>query len=165
MATLTEERISVSHPEVAGGDRRRMPVFVVLGVVFGALLGLGLGWLAFNDSGSDVPADVEQLIEDYETAWNELDAEAADALMAPGARHYALGTVGLANEGVASDDLEGLFNGGIRNGINLEIEQVYGELPYLVVSSGTAYNYRGFSVTYIDEVGGELLILDHIWLD
>ena len=165
MATVTEERISVSHPELESDDHRRMPLFVVLGVVFGAVLGFGLGWLAFNDSGTDVPAEVEQLVEAYETAWNELDAEAAAAVMAPGARHYSFGVISLSDDGLTADELATLFEGGIPNGIDLEIEHVYGELPYTVVSSGTAYNDQGFSVAHINMVNGELLIIDHVWFD
>jgi hypothetical protein len=164
MATLTEERISVSRPDVTRTEHRRSPVFVALGVVVAALLGFGLGWLAFRDTGADVPAEVQEVIDAYEAAWNELDAAAADAVMAPGARHYSLRSQVTRPEGMTSDDLVSLFSGGVPDGVDLEIERVHGDLPYVVVSNGTAYGETGTSITYMDEINGELLILEHMWL-
>jgi hypothetical protein len=167
MATLTEQRIPESRPGAPneGRDRRRMPLVVALGVVVALVVGFGIGWLVFRDTGADVPADVEELIEAYETAWDELDGDAVAAVMAPNARHHSPASRNplVPRDGATSDELASLFAIGREDQLDLEIDRVYGDLPYVVVSTGSAYGDEGISITYVGLVDGELLILDHFW--
>ena len=160
MATMTPERTRLDEPRT-GSDRPRTG-FVVLAIVMAALLGFGFGWMVFRDTGTDVPDGIEALMDEYTDAWNEPNGEAAVALMTPGARFYS-STVTPA-EGVAGVDLVDHINRFRPNGITGDGEMtVVGDGPYMVVSDRSPVGYDGFSVVFVRDVGGELLIAGHHW--
>ena len=164
MATMTPERTRVEEPSttVTSGSERRRTGFVVLAIVVALALGFGLGWAIFRDTGTDVPDGIEALLDDYTDAWNEPNGDAAVALMTPGARFYS--SAFMSAEGLAGDDLIDHINGFGPNGITVDGEiTVVGDGPYTVVSERSPVGYDGFSVVFVREVDGELLIAGHHW--
>lgn len=162
MATMTPERTPVDQRSTTVVERRRTG-FVVLVVVVAALLGFGLGWAIFRDTGTDVPGDVQELLDDYAAAWNEPNGEAAVALMAPGARFYS--SMFIPDGGLAGDDLVDHINGLRRDAITDGSRTVFGDDPYVVVSEDRAGGVDGTSAIFVKTVGGELLIGGHHWYD
>lgn len=160
MATMTPERTRGDERPTTVVEGRRTG-FVVLAIVAAALLGFGLGWAVFRDTGTDVPADVDTLLDDYVDAWNAADGEAAVALMAPGARFYS--TTLIADEGLTGDDLVDHINGFGENQILQTSRTVVGDGPYLVVSDDRAGIMDGTSAIFVVDVDGELLIGGHHW--
>lgn len=164
MATLIEKDTRPeARPATDTAGRPRSSIVLVVAFVLVGLLGFGLGWLAFRDTGSDVPDEIDQLLEDFNAAWNEGDGDAALAVMAPGGRHYYRAL----RSGVSGDELVSMI---ARLGVNnqfrdFELESVIGDDPYVVVQRGTVYGTDGFSVFHITEVDGELRIAMHYWVD
>lgn len=141
-------------------ERLKMSALAILGVL-ALLVGFGVGWLAFRDTGVNVPADVETLVDDYRDAWVAHDGDAAVALMEDGAYFYSFAVP----QGVTGDALAKHINT-ISEGpaSQLEITAVEGDGPWLVVSTGDG-SPGDFSVVHVADRGGELKILNHIWLD
>lgn len=160
MATMTPERTRTDEQATTVVERRRTG-FVVVAIVMAALLGFGLGWAMFRDTGTDVPADVQELMDAYAEAWNEPNGEAAVALMTPGARFYASMIVPV--EGYGGDELVDHINGLSGDAITTESMTVIGDGPYLVVSQDRAGAYDGTSAVYIVSSGDDLRISGHHW--
>ncbi len=160
MATMTPERTRTDEQPTTVVEGRRTG-FAVLAIVMAALLGFGLGWAMFRDTGTDVPADVQELMDAYTEAWNEPNGEAAVALMTPGARFYASMTI--PDEGYAGDDLVDYINGLRSDAITSGSMTVIGDDPYLVVSQDRAGGYDGTSAVFVVSSGDELLISGHHW--
>ena len=76
---------------------------------------------------TDVPADVQELMDAYAEAWNETDGEAAVALMTPGARFYA--SMMVPDGGYAGDDLVAHINGLRGDAITTGSTTVIGDDP------------------------------------
>lgn len=124
-----------------------------LAVLFAALVGFGIGWLVFRDSGGvDVPTEVDQLLDDYTTAWTEGDGDAAVALMIEGGIHISQDTE-LA--GVSGDELARAINVVPLSIENVETVAVWGELPYMVAQSSDVRGQPTVSVFEITEQSGE----------
>lgn len=163
MATMTPERTRVEEPSttVTTESPRRRTGFVVLAIVAAALLGFGLGWAVFRDTGTSVPDDIEALLDDYTDAWNAADGEAAVALMTPGARFYS--SAFMPNEGLTGDELVDHINGLRPDEIADGDRTVVGDGPYMVVSDASPTGFDGTSVIYVVEVGDTLMIAGHHW--
>lgn len=163
MATMTPERTRVEEPSttVTTVSERRRTGFVVLAIVIAAVLGFGLGWAVFRDTGTDVPGDVEALLDEYTDAWNEPNGEAAVALMTPSARFYS--SMATPVEGLAGDDLVDHIDGFLPDSITTDERTVVGDGPYMVVSDASPVGYPGTSVIYVVEVGDQLMISGHHW--
>ena len=141
-------------------ERFKMSTLSIVGVL-ALLIGFGVGWLAFRDTGVNVPANVETLIDDYSAAWIANDGDAAVAFMEDGAYFY--------NDAVP----EGLTGEALADAIDttptwivsqLEITAVEGDGPWLVITRGDG-TPGDFSVAHVADRDGELKILNHIWLD
>ena len=159
MATMTPERTRMDEPRT-GSDRPRTG-FVVLAIVMAALLGFGFGWMVFRDTGTDVPDDVEELLDAYVDAWNEPDGEAAVALMTRDARFYS--SIATPVAGLTGEDLVDHIDRFAQDSIARGSITVVGDGPYLVVSEDRAGSYDGTSVVLVVDVDGELLIDGHHW--
>ena len=159
MATMTPERTRTDEQPTTVVERRRTG-FVVVAIVMAALLGFGLGWAMFRDTGTDVPADVQELFDAYADAWNEPDGEAAVALMTPGARFYSSG---ITAEGYAGDDLVDHINGLRSDTITTGSMTVVGDDPYVVVVENRVGGFDGTSSVFVVSSGDELLINGHHW--
>ncbi|MDH3294570.1 MAG: hypothetical protein OER95_09660 [Acidimicrobiia bacterium] len=152
----TDQQKYTSGEVLAAEKGARTPPMMVLGlaVLIAALVGFGIGWLVFRDSGGvDLPTDVDQLLDDYTTAWTEGDGDAAVALMIEGGIHISQETE-LA--GVSGDTLARAINVVRVNIENVETVAVWGELPYMVVAQSA--DVRGqptISVYEITEQSGE----------
>jgi hypothetical protein len=157
---MTPERTRTDEQPTTVVERRRTG-FVVLAIVMAALLGFGLGWAMFRDTGTDIPADVQELMDAYAEAWNEPNGEAAVALMTPGARFYA--SIYVPDEGYGGDDLADYINGLGSDAITTESMTVIGDGPYLVVGEDRAGGYDGTSAIHVVNSGDELLISGHHW--
>lgn len=87
MSTDTHER---AEPATATEQRRRSWWVTALIGLLALALGIGVGYWLFgtDDEGAaqDVPADVEQLIDDWLVAWGEGDMDAILSLMTANAR-------------------------------------------------------------------------------
>lgn len=141
---------------VEKGARTQRTMFTGLAMLLAALVGFGIGWLAFRDSGGvDVPADVDQLIVDYTSAWINADGDAAVELMTDGGVHVSptTGPAGISGEELAT--AIGLYPRAIEN---VETFAVLGDLPYVVVQSADVGNQPTYSVFEITEQFGELRI-------
>ena len=165
MATETLERTEAQEAQEARTTtlvERRRTGFVVLAIVVAALLGFALGWAVYRDTGTDVPGDVEQLLDDYVDAWNTSDGQAAAALMTPSARFYAQGYTGY--DGFSRDELVAWIDGVLPDQIEQLSTTVIGDDPYVVVVEGNVGTVHGHSIFMVDEIADQLLILDHIWM-
>jgi hypothetical protein len=164
MATIIENDTRQSDVRTtADTGRRRSSKFVlVVAFVLVGLLGFGLGWLAFRDTGTDVPDDIEQLVEDWGAAWNAGDGDAVVALMTPGGRHYFAGRA----EGMMGDELVAMIDGfGATDAFDVnEYEAFVGDDPYILIMSGTVSSTEGYSVYEITEFDGEMKIRVHYWM-
>lgn len=164
MSTITGEDTTASEATTIErtGRHRHSTMTVFISVVVAALVGFGLGWLAFGDSGTDVPSEVEELVDAYVAAWNETDGDAAVALLGGDGVHYSGN-----DEGVSGDELAVAIDNlpATDQFTDFEIESVSGDNPWLVVSSGSAFGRDGYSVFHIEEVAGEYTILIHHWFD
>jgi hypothetical protein len=162
MATVTSERPEVAPEVTETVDHRRPRGLIVIAIVLAAALGFGFGWVAFRDTGSDVPAGVEDVVEDYVEAWNEADGQAALDVMTPAGAHYA--DNGVRRMGSELRDLiDGIFPTG--EFVHGDIESIVGDNPYVVVTSGTVFGTDGFSVFEIVERDGTYRISVHHWVD
>jgi hypothetical protein len=159
---MTPERPRTQEPETTTVVERRRTGLVVLAIAVAALLGFGLGWAVFRDTGTDVPADVEELLDAYTDAWNNSDGQAAVAEMSQGARFYAEGYTGY--DGLNREELIDWVDGARPDSIGTGSTTVVGDGPYVAVVENTVGNSEGYSVFMIDEQAGELLILDHVWM-
>jgi hypothetical protein len=153
----TPEKIAIEEP----GRATRSPLYLGLSLVLAVLVGFGLGWLVFRDTGVDVPSDVDQLIDDYQAAWEANDGELAVSYMTLGAAHVSAYT-GL--EGFSGDELVSFIDSsGEIEFTNGEYVGVFGDLPYIVVKAQTVEGDSGHSVFHIVDRGGELKIANQTW--
>ncbi len=160
--THEPERMDVAPDKELGHDvpRGRRGGFRMLAVLLAALVGFGLGWLVFDDSGVDVPSEVDAVLDDYRSAWNSADGELAVGFMTADGVHISSGYPG----GVSGDRLIGVIDNVYLSGVrNIEYVSVSGDSPYLVVMSATAFGYDGYSVFHMVEEAGELKIARHTW--
>lgn len=133
----------------------------VFALVAAALVGLAIGWLAFRDAGVDVPAEVEEVLEGYDDAWNAGDGEAALSYMKSNGVFISRFT-GL--DGAKGDEFVRMVNAVVPDGIDEEFSSVVGDDPYVVVTEGTAYGEAGYSVFYLSsDTDGVLRIASHRW--
>ncbi len=141
-------------------ERFKMSTLSIMGVL-ALLIGFGVGWLAFRDTGVNVPADVETLMDDYSAAWIARDGDAAVAFMEDGAYFYSFAfPQGLTGDALA-DSIDVTLTGIVSQ---LEITAVEGDGPWLVISTSDGLP-GDFSVAHVADRGGELKIINHIWLD
>lgn len=161
MATMTPERPQVQEHETTTLVERRRTGVVVLAIAIAALLGFGLGWAAFRDTGTDVPDDVQELIDTYTDAWNDADGEAAAALMSSDARFWG---DSYTSDPLTRDEVVDWVDGVRPDSIETLSSTVMNDDPYVVVLENTVGGIHGYSMVTIDELGGQLLILDHVWL-
>ena len=148
---------TIQPEEIAG---RRSPVFVGLSVLLAALIGFGVGWLVFRDTGVDVPSDIDVLLEDYHEAWAAHDGDAVVDLMTAG------GIVSLAGQEGASGELLATF---VSESPTLSVEDgdilgVFGDTNQVVVKSATVGSIEGFSVFHIVDQFGVPRIAYHVWM-
>jgi len=144
-----------------GVVRARSSVYVIMAVVLAALIGFGVGWLVFRDSGVDVPSEVRELVDGYELATNNADGDAAVEFMTAGGVHVSGGTPA---GGLSGDDLADFIDA-VPTGLVVDSEYVgvFGDTPYIVVRSATAGFQDGYSVFPIVNEFGELKIASHTW--
>lgn len=155
----TTQTIEVKEPVET--TRGRTPLFLGLAVVLAALVGFGVGWLVFRDTGVDVPSDVRELLDDYQAAWEAHDGDLAVSYMTEGAAHISAFT---GPEGFSGDRLASFIDGaGTFTVEDNEYVWVLGDEPYLVARSQTAGGDPGLSVFQIVERDGVLKIADQNW--
>ena len=162
--TTTLTRDTANAERVTGvpikSERYRMSTLSIMGIL-ALVVGFGVGWLAFRDTGVKAPAEVQTLVDGYRDAWVARDGEAAVAMMDDGAHFYSWANPqGVTGEALA-DHIDTTFPGFVAQ---LEITAVEGDGPWLVVSTSDG-TPGDFSVVHVADRGGELKILDHIWLD
>ncbi len=160
--TLTRDKANADRGtgEPMEADRFKMSTLSIMGIL-ALLVGFGFGWLAFRDTGVNVPADVQTLVDANKDAWVARDGAAAVELMEDGAYFYSWA----APEGLTGEALANHIDATIPGFVSeLEIIAVEGDGPWLVVSTSDG-TPGDFSVLHVADRGGELKILDHIWLD
>jgi hypothetical protein len=162
MATVVDERPEVTAMPTEAAGHRRSRGLIVIAIVLAAALGFGFGWVAFRDTGPDVPAGVEDVVEAYVEAWDTSDGQAALDLMAPAGSHYAN-----SGERRMGTELAEVIDTVTPTGqfVHGDIESIEGDNPYIVVASGTVFGTDGYSMFEIVERGGEYLIAVHHWVD
>lgn len=103
MSTQVRDPVVTGERKVTGG--RNWIVVLVVGLL-AAVVGLGVGYVAFSPSSdSEGAADVQTLLDDYFAAFNAGDADATLALFAENA-HYFSYELGEAPESVVRDFIE-----------------------------------------------------------
>lgn len=131
------DRSDEATTERAEPYRQRNWAIASVFVLLAALVGFGAGWLVFRDAGTDVPSEVQELLDDYTAAWNEADGSAAAEMLAVGGAVFgpSIPDEGLSGEAFAAF-VDGL-PGGADFISNLEYLGVFGDAPYVVVASAT----------------------------
>jgi hypothetical protein len=135
----------------------------VMALVLAALVGFGIGWLVFNDSGVDVPSEVSDVLDGYTSAWNNGDGAAAAGYMTMDGVHSS----SFVPDGLAPEDLAIAIDN-LAPGVFVEdvkYVSVSGDTEYVVVQSGTTPNGDGYSVFRLVHVGDELKIAVHAYYD
>jgi len=162
MTTTIERKTRAVPPTrpTATDSGRRMTRVVAMGLL-ALLIGFGAGWLAFGNTGT-TPTAVEDVVIANRDAWVANDGEAAVATMAPTARFYS----SFVPRGVTGDLLVNHINNSPTAFIgDLEITEVVGDGPYVVILTNTQTDNGDYSVSYVEEIGGEFKITGHIWFD
>ena len=164
MTTVMEEvERADEHPATIDTEEsaaHRSPLLVGLFVLLAALIGFGVGWLAFRDGGVDVASDVDTLIDDYEAAWEANDGDAVLDLMTVG------GTVAIAGQaGVSGEDLAAFVETtpplSIEDG---DIVGVFGETTTVVVKSAAVGSREGYGIFHIVDQFGLRRIASYTWV-
>jgi hypothetical protein len=162
MTTITNSRVrepgvAIEEAETA---RPRNLTLLVLVAALTTLIGIGIGWLIFRDTGASVPADVDALLDDYHAAWADHDGAAVLATMVHG------GVVSVGGSETASGDLLATF---VDESPTLSVEDgdivgVFGDTTTVVVEEATVGSVEGFSVFHIVNQFDEPRIANHTWL-
>lgn len=158
-STMESERKDfVAEPVDLGKAKGRSPFFTIFAVVLAALVGFGVGWLVFRDSGTDVPSEVSDVLDGYLDAWNAHDGDAAVAYMTSGGVHVSDFTPGASGEELAS-----AIDASVAFRItDVETLEVYGDNPYFVIQSGDLGGDLVYSAFVMREQFGELKIQAHL---
>ena len=99
----------MTHEQPSG--RSGIGSYLVLGgtIILSLLVGLGIGMAAAGEADADteitLPAAVQEVHDEWYTAWNEADGETAKSMMALGGRHYCPAS---GVDGVTGNDLAAL---------------------------------------------------------
>lgn len=169
MATRTDEPVAVTDGEVQRLQSRLRAMTVAVVVLAVALIGLG-AWVIYDlaaKSDTAATGEVETLLEDYTTAWNDYDGEAFLGLVTDDYTFEYSGDVRSASEEAAEIDGLGAFDWSVeRIGDPIMI----GDGPtYLVASadrvSTIGRDADGISLYTIVEDGDTLRISHHLFMD
>jgi len=87
-----------------GSSKKRRGVAAGAALVLALLVGLGTGTVLAGEGNAEgtVPAAVVEIADEWYSAWNRADGEAALSMMAPGGRHYCPGS---GADGVSGPEL------------------------------------------------------------
>lgn len=157
---VTPDREGTIERVTERGTRYGLTILIA---VLAALVGFGIGWLVFRDTGVDVPSDVESLLDDAIVAWDQGDGEGILDFYGPTGVHISSGT---GPAGVSGEELATYVNRMPLNSVeDSEIIAVHGDTPYVVIQTARVVDRDGFSVFVIDEDAGQLLIRSHTWYE
>ena len=155
-----ESEFGTDTATVAGEIRTRRLTYTGLGLLLGALMGFGIGWLAFEGGDAvDLPTDVDELLVEYRDAWIAGDGDAAVALMSTGGVHVSPYT---GPGGVSGDELARAIGSNPLALTDPETLAAWGDLPYIVVQADELWEQMGYSVFEIEQELGELKIASQV---
>lgn len=172
MTTLTDRPTETDNLKQAPSGKR----FLVIAVVVLALTSIGLGTrVIFDQATTGLDDEIEQLLDDYLTAWEARDEPAIRAATTENfvLNEYAYTddpTFGFRQSYVVNDNIDGVVSEGF--GYNFTVEHVgdpivTGEGPWFVsveeIWEESNSHYEGQANYTIIEVDGVFKIANHYW--
>ena len=176
--TTPPEHQAPTDPSTTTASRSRTGLWITIAVLAVALLALG-AWVVVDwtsTSSSEVPDDIEALIDDYLAAWEAQDEAAMRALVTTdfvvNEYYYQASIDRTFLTSTITDDLEGVVNVGFSPNRMWTTEQVgepiiVGEGPWFVAIGENwildTSRADGMAHYVIVEENGELKIANHYW--
>ena len=116
MTALTEQSVRLDDQKLARLQRRLRALTTTVIVLAVALIGLG-AWVIYDlvtESDTAATGEIETLLEDYQTAWNEYDGEAFLALVTDNFVHEYAGFSSDADSTAAQIESNEVFENNIE---------------------------------------------------
>lgn len=146
--------------------------YLILGgaIILSVLVGLGIGMAFAGEAEAepeiDIPIAVQEIHNDWFDAWSDADGKAVLSMMAPGGRHYCLGS---GIDGVSGEELAAFVDKGfsvsdleIIGSISMPTPGEGQSQDHVVVSQHTLDGHEGYiSTLHLRGQEDSLKILSH----